>query len=419
MKEIETLVEEKKKDSSDVAKMVAPQPGVPQVQEDDIRVSMTEKQLNGSQRVLLDKVISEDECRELQRLSNAAALKGDGYRGTPSPHSPGEMFQGVTVLKALKLGQEGKVPLKSARAFFDVSEKARKILELYFQLKTPLYFSYSHLVCRSAIDEKQEARTDLSHPVHADNCLLVSEMNECIKEPPAYTHRDYSAILYLNDDFEGGDFIFTKLDAKTVTAEIRPQCGRMVGFGAGKENPHGVRAVTKGQRCAVALWFTLDPAHEEKERIQAQEMLKMFSAPVNQEFIKMKWPQRLTLQHQSPLDKREQRRNKKKNQRKSNQMQQQLSRKTSRQRSKQERNQQPKLLPKPNPRAKLQQRPRQKPRRQTKKTQSQLLKRQLKLPPRVAKQEVEQFQALRAAKRSSDVTAPTTGRAVFFYCFSA
>lgn len=45
---------------------------------------------------------------------------------------------------------------------------------------------------------------------------------------------------------------------------MRPQCGRVVGFGAGKENPHGVRAVTKGQRCAVALWFTLDPAHEEK-----------------------------------------------------------------------------------------------------------------------------------------------------------
>lgn len=114
----------------------------------------------------------------------------------------------------------------------------------------------------------------------------------------------------------------------------------MIGFGAGKENPHGVRAVTRGQRCAVALWFTLDPAHEEKvraslhkhvrkmsvgakfalgpgsnglreirevshlyshpfssnltrtqilfplqERIQAQQMLKMFSAPVNQEFF--------------------------------------------------------------------------------------------------------------------------------------
>ncbi|XP_005798321.1 prolyl 3-hydroxylase 1 [Xiphophorus maculatus] len=283
MKEIETLVEEKKKDSSDMAKIIAPQEGGA-VLYDNVRVTMTSKQLNGSQRVLLDEVISDDDCRELQRLSNAAALKGDGYSGHPSPHTPSEMFQGVTVLKAIKLGQEGKVSLKSARMFFDLSEKVRKVLESYFRLDTPLYFSYSHLVCRSAIDEKQEDRKDLSHPVHADNCVLVSDLNQCKKEPPAYTHRDYSAILYLNDDFEGGEFIFTELDAKTVTAEVHPRCGRVVGFGAGKENPHGVRAVTKGQRCAVALWFTLDPTHEEKERIQAQDMLNMFSTPVNAEF---------------------------------------------------------------------------------------------------------------------------------------
>ncbi|KAM7402722.1 hypothetical protein PAMP_017936 [Pampus punctatissimus] len=284
MKEIETLVEEKKKDSTDINKIIVPQEGGA-LTYDDIKVTMTSTELNGTQRVLLDGVITADDCRELQHLSNAAALKGDGYRGRPSPHSPSETFQGVTVLKAVKLGQEGKVPLKSARLFFDLSEKVRKVVASHFRLETPLYFSYSHLVCRSAIDEKQD-REDLSHPVHADNCLLVSELNECIKEPPAYTHRDYSAILYLNNDFEGGDFIFTELDAKTVTAEVHPQCGRVVGFGAGKENPHGVRAVTKGQRCAVALWFTLDPAHEEKERIQAEDMLKMFSTPVNEEFSK-------------------------------------------------------------------------------------------------------------------------------------
>uniref|UniRef100_A0AAQ5YVS9 procollagen-proline 3-dioxygenase n=1 Tax=Amphiprion ocellaris TaxID=80972 RepID=A0AAQ5YVS9_AMPOC len=285
MKEIETLVEEKKKDSTDMAKIIVPQEGGA-LPFDNIKVTMTSKQLNGSQRVLLDGVITDDECRELQRLANAAAAKGDGYRGRPSPHTPNEMFQGVTFLKAVKLGQEGTVPLKSAGLFFNLSEKVRKVVESYFSLDTPLYFSYSHLVCRSAIEEKQEERDDLSHPVHVDNCLLVSELNECIKEPPAYTHRDYSAILYLNDDFEGGNFIFTELDAKTVTAEVHPQCGRVVGFGAGKENPHGVKAVTKGQRCAVALWFTLDPAHEEKERIQAQDMLKMFSTPINVEFSK-------------------------------------------------------------------------------------------------------------------------------------
>lgn len=33
----------------------------------------------------------------------AAALQGDGYRGQLSPHSDSEMFQGVTVLKAVKV----------------------------------------------------------------------------------------------------------------------------------------------------------------------------------------------------------------------------------------------------------------------------------------------------------------------------
>ncbi|XP_062402344.1 prolyl 3-hydroxylase 1 [Sardina pilchardus] len=292
MKEIETLVVEKNKDSPDLPMIMTDvpqadsQPVAPPAESvlfDSVKVTMTPTMMNGTDRVLLDGVTTDDECRELHRLSNAAAKVGDGY-GKTSPHSPSEMFQGVTVLKALQLGQDGTVPLKSARLFFDLSEKVRKILESYFHLPTALYFSYSHLVCRTAIEEKQEDRNDLSHAVHADNCLLISELNECVKEPPAYTHRDYSAILYLNDDFEGGDFIFTEIDGKTVTATVRPACGRVVGFGAGKENPHGVNAVTKGQRCAVALWFTLDPRHEEKERIQAQELLNMLSSPVNAEF---------------------------------------------------------------------------------------------------------------------------------------
>lgn len=38
---------------------------------------------------------------------------------------------------------------------------------------------------------QQDHRNDLSHPIHADNCLLDPEANECWKEPPAYTYRDY------------------------------------------------------------------------------------------------------------------------------------------------------------------------------------------------------------------------------------
>ncbi|XP_004266404.1 prolyl 3-hydroxylase 1 isoform X1 [Orcinus orca] len=276
MKEIETLVEEKTKESLDVNRLT--QEGGPLLY-DGIRLTMTSKVLNGSQRVVMDGVISEDECRELQRLTNAAATLGDGYRGQTSPHTPSEKFYGVTVFKALKLGQEGKVPLQSAHLYYNVTEKVRRVMASYFHLDSPLYFSYSHLVCRTAIEEAQAERKDGSHPVHVDNCILNAEALVCIKEPPAYTFRDYSAILYLNADFDGGNFFFTELDAKTVTAEVQPQCGRAVGFSSGTENPHGVKAVTRGQRCAIALWFTLDARHSERDRVQADDLVKMLFSP--------------------------------------------------------------------------------------------------------------------------------------------
>lgn len=52
----------------------------------------------------------------------------------------------------MQLGQEGKVPLQSAHLYYNVTEKVRRIMESYFRLDTPLYFSYSHLVCRTAIE---------------------------------------------------------------------------------------------------------------------------------------------------------------------------------------------------------------------------------------------------------------------------
>lgn len=53
-----------------------------------------------------------------------------------------------------QLGQEHKVPVQSAWLYYNVTEKVRRLMESYFRLDTPLYFSYSHLVCRTAIEGK-------------------------------------------------------------------------------------------------------------------------------------------------------------------------------------------------------------------------------------------------------------------------
>lgn len=240
-------------------------------EENGVSIIMKDKDLNGSLRFAADGLASQQECEKMISLAREGALHGDGYNGKHSPHTEFEMFEGLTIGRAAILTQRGILDAKSSQIFLDVSEKARKYVEMYFKLNSYLYFAYTHLVCRTALPDSPGSRTDLSHPVHADNCVLTSD-GQCLKQRPAYTWRDYSAIVYLNENFEGGDFIFAR-NKETIQASVRPKCGRMVAFSAGKENLHGVLAVTKGRRCALAMWYTLDPKHKERERDFAEHVL--------------------------------------------------------------------------------------------------------------------------------------------------
>ena len=45
-------------------------------------------------------------------------------------------------------------------------------------------------MCLCSVSDKNKVRTDLSHPIHSDNCIIQSD-NTCKKAPPAYVQRDY------------------------------------------------------------------------------------------------------------------------------------------------------------------------------------------------------------------------------------
>ena len=79
---------------------------------------------------------------------------------------------------------------------------------------------------------------------HADNAYSNGK--------PNYTSwRTYSAVIFLNKDFSGGEFYF-----KNPYHEIIPEAGKLVGFGAGTKFMHGVKKVTDGARYTIAMWFT-------------------------------------------------------------------------------------------------------------------------------------------------------------------
>ena len=66
------------------------------------------------------------------------------------------------------------------------------------------------------------------------------------------TDRDLSTVLFLNDEFEGGDFVFPELKVR-----VRPEPGMLVCFPSTHEYLHGVEPVTKGTRYSIVNWMTV------------------------------------------------------------------------------------------------------------------------------------------------------------------
>ena len=202
--------------------------------------------MQGPTRFVMDDLLTEEECGMLLSLGDVSTI-GDGYDGDPSPHSTGEHFFGITLLRAAELAQEDKVSKAAVQLYHDINFKLAKIVQEYFKLEQELYTDYVHLVCRSPTDDvttDEDGNEILSHPIHPDNCLYLVD-GTCPRREPAYIWREYSAVLYLNGDIEGGEVLFADKSGKYALNGVKPKCGRLVGFCAGTDCLHGVRKMTK------------------------------------------------------------------------------------------------------------------------------------------------------------------------------
>ena len=63
------------------------------------------------------------------------------------------------------------------------------------------------------------------------------------------TDRDLSFVLFLNDDFEGGEFVFPDLHI-----QVKPKPGLLVVFPSDQNYMHGVNPVTSGERYSIVTW---------------------------------------------------------------------------------------------------------------------------------------------------------------------
>ena len=62
---------------------------------------------------------------------------------------------------------------------------------------------------------------------------------------------EYSAVIYLNDNYEGGEIYFPAYDVC-----IKPQAGDLVCFPDNEKFVHGVKPILSGTRYTSPRWFT-------------------------------------------------------------------------------------------------------------------------------------------------------------------
>ncbi|XP_041038368.1 prolyl 3-hydroxylase 1-like [Carcharodon carcharias] len=233
------------------------------------------KALTGSQRVILDGALTPMECAALRSFANAAADVGDSRSGHTSA---------LTIRKSLELALQGALSRQDAHLYHQVSERARTIAQAYFRSEPPLHPSSSHLHCRSpppATGDRERGEGP-SAPVPGGECLRDPEDTACWRESEAEADGEtsYRVFLYLNDEFEGGEFYIMDRDGEKISREISPKCGRFLSFLSGSGNPYGVKPVTSGQRCAIALHFTQQHEHNEEERVGVARLLEQLYPPV-------------------------------------------------------------------------------------------------------------------------------------------
>lgn len=90
---------------------------------------------------------------------------------------------------------------------------------------------------------------------HLDTYSNTEIKNDMVDPNPS---REWTAIIYLNSNYEGGETYFPPSEYNSVTYTHKPEACEMLLF-QGIYHPHGVTPVRRNSRYTIAMWFSSNP----------------------------------------------------------------------------------------------------------------------------------------------------------------
>ncbi len=188
----------------------------------------------GLEFIFQEDFLSEPDCDELISCFNRN--KDLAPDGTQTDEFFQSRFLWMPDLPLTEL--RAKCLMQSAR------DRCAKQVQEFFAEPTPLFADTVQLVKWGPGDYM---------PAHADNA-------EPDGSPHRTPYRKYASVVYLNDNYKGGEIYIV-----TLRVKIKPKKGTYIGFKGDFTHEHGVMTVLEGIRYTMPMWFSIDPSHKERE----------------------------------------------------------------------------------------------------------------------------------------------------------
>ena len=109
----------------------------------------------------------------------------------------------------------------------------------FYELAAPIFTNTVQLV---------RWHTGMHMPAHSDRANPDGS-------PHRMPYRDFASIVYLNEDYEGGELYFPRLDLT-----VKPATGMLLAFTGGWHHEHGVLKVLSGDRLTMPCACSSSPS---------------------------------------------------------------------------------------------------------------------------------------------------------------
>jgi len=128
-----------------------------------------------------------------------------------------------------------------------ISEKedTKDIAKIYLLNKNNIVNKINNIL--KAISEENLYLTGIENLIYSADKGMPIHFDDSPENLETNTH--YGLVLYLNDDYDGGELYYPKLEI-----EYKPKCGDLVIHPGTEEYTHGVRDIYNGTRYAITIF---------------------------------------------------------------------------------------------------------------------------------------------------------------------